>query len=281
MFIFKLLTPAALSYMQQSHSSGLMSSSFTLWPLTPTSLLFVLWTHREHIGSKYLMTCSLLNLISVAVYNVFYMYWINAYTVLVILSCLTFRWRNWRNHISVQFCRTAVTTNLDWTWPSAYSATECAHTLTNVFCACQLNAMANRAAGKGYENEDNYSNIRFQFQGIENIHVMRNSLQKLLEGEMTHCCRSNMQYELYVSWLLIVLLCSGKCRLLIFQWALLQKSFTENIWKWNENGAFGSVTVCSMKSPSMSDYLTGLESSGWLRHIKSVMDAGVFLAKVL
>lgn len=45
--------------------------------------------------------------------------------------------------------------------------------------------MANRAAGKGYENEDNYSNIRFHFQGIENIHVMRNSLQKLLEGEIT------------------------------------------------------------------------------------------------
>uniref|UniRef100_A0A8C1I9Y7 Myotubularin related protein 8 n=1 Tax=Cyprinus carpio TaxID=7962 RepID=A0A8C1I9Y7_CYPCA len=84
----------------------------------------------------------------------------------------------------------------------------------------KLNAMANRAAGKGYENEDNYSNIRFQFQGIENIHVMRSSLQKLLE-------------------------------------------------------------VCSMKSPSMSDYLTGLENSGWLRHIKSVMDAGMFLAKVL
>lgn len=42
--------------------------------------------------------------------------------------------------------------------------------------------MANRAAGKGYENEDNYSNIRFQFVGIENIHVMRSSLQKLLEG---------------------------------------------------------------------------------------------------
>lgn len=46
----------------------------------------------------------------------------------------------------------------------------------------QLNALANRAAGKGYENEDNYSNIRFQFVGIENIHVMRTSLQKLQEG---------------------------------------------------------------------------------------------------
>ncbi|KAG9479818.1 hypothetical protein GDO78_011712 [Eleutherodactylus coqui] len=45
----------------------------------------------------------------------------------------------------------------------------------------KLNAMANRAAGKGYENEDNYSDIKFQFIGIENIHVMRNSLQKMIE----------------------------------------------------------------------------------------------------
>uniref|UniRef100_A0A8C4WZG5 Myotubularin related protein 8 n=1 Tax=Eptatretus burgeri TaxID=7764 RepID=A0A8C4WZG5_EPTBU len=45
----------------------------------------------------------------------------------------------------------------------------------------KLNAIANRAAGKGYENEENYANIRFRFLGIENIHVMRNSLTKLLE----------------------------------------------------------------------------------------------------
>ncbi|XP_044283209.1 myotubularin-related protein 8 isoform X2 [Varanus komodoensis] len=84
----------------------------------------------------------------------------------------------------------------------------------------KLNAMANRAAGKGYENVDNYDNIRFKFIGIENIHVMRSSLQKLLE-------------------------------------------------------------VCEAKSPSMSDFLTGLENSGWLRHIKAVMDASVFLAKAV
>lgn len=58
--------------------------------------------------------------------------------------------------------------------------------------------MANRAAGKGYENEDNYSNIRFQFQGIENIHVMRNSLQKLLEGERMHFSIST---GICMSWL--------------------------------------------------------------------------------
>lgn len=84
----------------------------------------------------------------------------------------------------------------------------------------KLNALANRAAGKGYENEDNYSNIRFQFVGIENIHVMRGSLQKLLE-------------------------------------------------------------VTGTRSLTMSDYLAGLESSGWLRHIKAVVDAAVFLAQAV
>ncbi|XP_014864362.1 PREDICTED: myotubularin-related protein 7 [Poecilia mexicana] len=84
----------------------------------------------------------------------------------------------------------------------------------------KLNAIANRAAGKGYENEDNYSNIKFQFMGIENIHVMRNSQQKMLE-------------------------------------------------------------VCELRSPSMSDFLEGLESSGWLKHIKAVLDTGVFIAKAV
>lgn len=84
----------------------------------------------------------------------------------------------------------------------------------------KLNAMANRAAGKGYENEDNYSNIRFQFVGIENIHVMRSSLQKLLEVNGT----------------------KGLC---------------------------------------VNDFYSGLESSGWLRHIKAVMDAAIFLAKAI
>jgi len=54
--------------------------------------------------------------------------------------------------------------------------------------------MVNRAAGKGYENESFYSNIKFQFFGIENIHVMRSSLQKLLEGD----CDSRQLLNLYI-----------------------------------------------------------------------------------
>ncbi|XP_018591624.2 myotubularin-related protein 7b isoform X2 [Scleropages formosus] len=84
----------------------------------------------------------------------------------------------------------------------------------------KLNAMANRAAGKGYENEDNYSNIRFQFLGIENIHVMRSSQQKMFE-------------------------------------------------------------VCDLRSPTMTDFLWGLENSGWLKHIKAILDAGVFIARAV
>lgn len=47
----------------------------------------------------------------------------------------------------------------------------------------QINAMANRAAGKGYENEAFYENIKFHFLGVENIHVMRNSLLKVVDSK--------------------------------------------------------------------------------------------------
>ncbi|XP_052744775.1 myotubularin-related protein 8 [Bicyclus anynana] len=84
----------------------------------------------------------------------------------------------------------------------------------------KINAMVNRAAGKGYENEAFYDNIKFQFIGIGNIHVMRKSLQKLVE-------------------------------------------------------------TCEQNSPTMSSFLSGLESSGWLKHIKSILDASWWIAKAI
>ncbi|KAJ8963932.1 hypothetical protein NQ314_005263 [Rhamnusium bicolor] len=83
-----------------------------------------------------------------------------------------------------------------------------------------INAMANRAAGKGYENESFYENIKFHFLGVENIHVMRNSLSKIVE-------------------------------------------------------------TCEQKNPTMNSFLSGLESSGWLRHIKSILDTSQFIAEAL
>ncbi|XP_025830809.1 myotubularin-related protein 8 [Agrilus planipennis] len=84
----------------------------------------------------------------------------------------------------------------------------------------KINAMANRAAGKGYENKAFYENIKFQFLGIENIHVMRNSLSKIIE-------------------------------------------------------------TCEQKNSSMNSFLSGLESSGWLRHIKAILDTGRFIAQAV
>ncbi|XP_046665776.1 myotubularin-related protein 6 isoform X2 [Homalodisca vitripennis] len=84
----------------------------------------------------------------------------------------------------------------------------------------KINAMANRAAGKGYESENFYENIKFHFLGIENIHVMRNSLAKLIE-------------------------------------------------------------TCELKSPTTNSFINGLESSGWLRHIKSILDTSLFIANAI
>uniref|UniRef100_A0A6B2EES0 phosphatidylinositol-3,5-bisphosphate 3-phosphatase n=1 Tax=Phlebotomus kandelakii TaxID=1109342 RepID=A0A6B2EES0_9DIPT len=84
----------------------------------------------------------------------------------------------------------------------------------------RINAMANRAAGKGYENEAFYENIKFHFLGIENIHVMRTSLQKLVE-------------------------------------------------------------TCEQKTPTMSGFLSSLESSGWLKHIRSILDTSNFIASAV
>ena len=42
--------------------------------------------------------------------------------------------------------------------------------------------MANKAAGKGYESTDHYNNVIYEFYNIHNIHVMRESLQRLVEG---------------------------------------------------------------------------------------------------
>lgn len=43
----------------------------------------------------------------------------------------------------------------------------------------KANAVANQAVGAGYENTDNYKNVKIQFLGIENIHLMRESIHKL------------------------------------------------------------------------------------------------------
>jgi len=84
----------------------------------------------------------------------------------------------------------------------------------------KINAMYNRAAGKGYEAEAFYPNTKFVFKGIENIHIMRDSLAKL-------------------------------------------------------------VDTCETKTETMELFLQGLEQSAWLKHIKGVLEASIFIAEAL
>jgi len=84
----------------------------------------------------------------------------------------------------------------------------------------KINAMYNRAAGKGYEAEAFYPNTKFVFKGIENIHVMRDSLGKLVE-------------------------------------------------------------TCELKTETMELFLQGLEQSAWLKHIKAVLEASIFIAEAI
>ena len=44
----------------------------------------------------------------------------------------------------------------------------------------KVNAVANRAQGKGYESHENYPNMELLFLNIHNIHVMRESQNRLL-----------------------------------------------------------------------------------------------------
>uniref|UniRef100_A0A8R1TZY3 phosphatidylinositol-3,5-bisphosphate 3-phosphatase n=1 Tax=Onchocerca volvulus TaxID=6282 RepID=A0A8R1TZY3_ONCVO len=46
----------------------------------------------------------------------------------------------------------------------------------------RMNAIVNKVQGKGFENVRNYTNLRFHFFDIDNIHIMRSSLSKLLEA---------------------------------------------------------------------------------------------------
>ncbi|VDN06258.1 unnamed protein product [Thelazia callipaeda] len=80
----------------------------------------------------------------------------------------------------------------------------------------RVNAMVNKMQGKGFEDVRNYTNLRFHFFDIDNIHTMRTSLNKLL-----HACQ---------------------------------------------------------RTKTIADYYKQLEMSGWLRHVRALLECGHFLA---
>jgi len=80
----------------------------------------------------------------------------------------------------------------------------------------RVNAMVNKVQGKGFEDVRNYTNMQFHFFDIENIHVMRNSQNKLIET--------------------------------------------------------------TSKALPVSEYLKNIDSSGWLKHLRCLLECGKFIA---
>lgn len=55
----------------------------------------------------------------------------------------------------------------------------------------RINAMANKMQGKGFEDARYYDNMQFHSFDIENIHVMRNSQTRLIDGLLFFSSKTN------------------------------------------------------------------------------------------
>lgn len=98
------------------------------------------------------------------------------------------------------------------------------------------NAIANKAKGGGYESEDAYQNAELVFLDIHNIHVMRESLRKL-KGII--CCNyTNVRFFFLLVYIFFV---SELC--------------------------FPTIDEAR--------WLSGIESTMWLKHIKCVLAGAV------
>ena len=57
--------------------------------------------------------------------------------------------------------------------------------------------------------------------------------------------------------------------------------FLKNMWLTQLYNVFiFYVPVCELKNPSMTAFLSGLEGSGWLKHISAILETSVFIANV-
>lgn len=111
-----------------------------------------------------------------------------------------------------------------------------------------VNAVANRGAGGGYENEDNYEKCEILFLNIQNIHVMRESLRKIHEMAMPN-------------------------------------SMTPNHPGANSNNLAGGGIISSSNSNSNpyddKNFFLNLENSKWLEHIRFVLNGALKIVRYI
>ena len=111
-----------------------------------------------------------------------------------------------------------------------------------------MNADANRLKGGGYESEDNYQNVEFVFLDIQNIHVMRESLRKVCKAIQTQKCL-RMSCKLHFNYHPVT-------------------------------DFFVNTQVKDMCFPVIDDarWLSNLEATGWLNHVKMILAGAVKIA---
>ena len=125
------------------------------------------------------------------------------------------------------------------------------HTQTSSSCLYIIDARPFRAAfgnsvmGKGYENIDNYINTKLEFCNIDNIHIIRQSLNKLTEISLP-----NIYYNLNNN---------------------LNSTYNHNINNTHHNN----------NELEESSWLTRLDSTQWLHYVRLMLSAAARTATLL
>ncbi|KAI8049092.1 Myotubularin-like phosphatase domain-containing protein [Syncephalis plumigaleata] len=123
------------------------------------------------------------------------------------------------------------------------------------------NAMANVAMGAGSENTENYRKCRKLYLGIDNIHVMRDSLNKIAEVYAYRYCKQYSNSILCDS----MLACSCCC--IAWMWSRpLCRSFTRHYRTLTGRKAISSTDTSGIVNKIQ------LSKSNWLRHIQLLLD---------
>ncbi len=113
----------------------------------------------------------------------------------------------------------------------------------------QVNAVANRGAGGGYESEDHYEKCEILFVNIQNIHVMRESLRKVHEMAMP-----NTNPATSASYL--------------------------NSQQQQQNQA-ASVSFNNSNVLDDKNFFLNLENSKWLEHVRFVLNGSLKIVRYL
>ncbi|VDM30972.1 unnamed protein product, partial [Hydatigera taeniaeformis] len=106
-----------------------------------------------------------------------------------------------------------------------------------------LNALTNRAQGKGYEVASIYRDIIFRFVEIPNIHAVRGSMEKMLK----------------VVEVVLILVASG-------------------IVDQRSDSRFSPATAYQNPRVSLKELYTTVDKSSWLRNLRRIVDAAFFVA---